>query len=112
MKDNDTLAGEVMAAVMSFTDENDKGIADRMSVADLWMVIQQTVRIVRQDTTPADLNPMEAMVWGNTAVRVALYNGQKIVAIKEARNLTSMSLKESKDLVERMIEAGLGDRKK
>jgi ribosomal protein L7/L12 len=101
MKDNDTVAGEVMATVMSLTDEHGDSIAERMSVADLWLVIQHAVMTIRRDTTPADLSPMEAMVWGNTAVRVALYNGQKIVAIKEARNLTSMSLKEAKDLVER-----------
>ena len=111
MKDNDTVAGEVMATVMSLTDEDGKSIAERMSVADLWLVIQHAVMTIRQDTIPADLTMDEAMIWASAKVRTALRSGQKIIAIKEARELTHMSLKESKDVVERMIEAGLGDRK-
>jgi len=110
VKDNDTIAGEVMATVMSLTDEDGQSIAERMSVADLWLVIQHAVMTIRRDTIPTGLTMDGAMVWTAPAVIEAIRLDKKIVAIKEARNLTGMSLKESKDLVERMIESGVGAR--
>lgn len=108
------IAGKVMAAVMSLGGEDGQSIAERMSVADLWLVIEHTTQVILAgdvDPTirvPLDITGDLRRVWIDPAVRQAIKDERKIVAIKEARAITGMSLKEAKDLVERMIDAGVG----
>lgn len=112
MSNNDDIAGAVMAALIGQTDEKGESIADRISVSDLWSILHiviPTVRlgIAREEAEdalniPTDLNHSGRLVWANGAVRKYLKDGQKIMAIKEARGISGLGLKEAKDLVERM----------
>lgn len=106
----DIIAGKVMAAVMSTVDSDGQSVGERMLVSDLWMVIQTTTTVVHGHILmskgsrdyPSGLTADEVRVWVSPAIRADLVAGRKIQAIKEARMLTSMGLKEAKDLVERM----------
>lgn len=112
MSNAEAVAGKVMASVMSLTNEDGESIAERMSVADLWLVIERTVQVIltgvgadKGERVPGDLSGEERLVWFNSEVRTNLRDGKKIQAIKEARSISGLGLKESKDLVERMETA-------
>lgn len=106
----DIIAGKVMAAVMSTVDSDGQSVGERMLVSDLWMVIQTTTTVVHGHILmskgsrdyPSGLTAEEVKVWTSSLIRDEIRTGRKIQAIKEARMLTSMGLKEAKDLVERM----------
>lgn len=119
---NDDIAGAVMAALIGQIDEEGRSIADRVSVADLWSVLNITIPVVMQTlveqartagaiTFPrgggaklSALTTDEHLVAGNAAVRKAIVDGKKIQAIKEARAITGIGLKEAKDIVEMMTD--------
>jgi ribosomal protein L7/L12 len=110
-EENSLIASSMMAKLLSIKDDKGEYITERLTVADLWRISAIAVPIVREHLSksaerlggaPPDLNSDELLVWGNSAVRGFIRDGQKIQAIKEARSLTGMSLKEAKDFVERM----------
>lgn len=105
------LAGSAMASLMEATTDSGEYLSERVSVGDLWLILDHLIPVVRKSlieegqkvgTAPADLTPDELLVWNNSAVRGFIRDEKKIQAIKEARSLTGMSLKEAKDFVERM----------
>jgi hypothetical protein len=105
------LAGGAMASLVGATTDSGEYLSEKVSVGDLWLILDHLIPVVRkhlieEDRTmggaPPDLNSDELLVWGNSAVRGFIRDGQKIQAIKEARSLTGMSLKQAKDFVERM----------
>lgn len=108
------VAAELMSKLVGVKNERGEFLADRMSVSDLWQIIEITVPVVRTHLVeeierlsksgdiPTGLSPDEALVWGNRIVREHIVATRKINAIKEARTISGMSLKEAKETVEKM----------
>jgi hypothetical protein len=105
------LAGAAMASLVGATTDSGEYLSEKVSVGDLWLILDHLIPVVRKHlieegqkvgTAPPDLTPDELLVWNNAAVRGFIRDEKKIQAIKEARSLTGMSLKEAKDFVERM----------
>lgn len=107
---DERLVGDIMAHLIGVTDDKGEFLTDRLSVSDLWTIINHVVPVVRRGLNesggmPPGLTPAERTIWLSPEVRVNITAGRKIVAIKEARTLTGMSLKETKDFVEKMQAA-------
>jgi hypothetical protein len=110
-EENSLIASSMMAKLLSIKDDKGEYITERLTVADLWRISAIAVPIVREHLSksaerlgfvPPGLTADETLVWGNSTVREHILMLRKINAIKEARTITGMSLKEAKDTVERM----------
>lgn len=106
------IAGTVVGRLVSMSPDDGGWIGNRLSVQDLWTIASLVIEVASELGTnlhfkvPADLSSDERKVWLDATVREELKNGRKIQAIKQARSLTMMSLKEAKDIVERMQREG------
>jgi ribosomal protein L7/L12 len=103
MKNDDrlsALAGKIMAEVIGAPD----GVGDRIMVGDLWTIVETTVRVVTDDARENGVIQLSdtERVRRSRQVRDFIIADKKIQAIKEARMISGMSLKESKDVVEAM----------
>lgn len=105
------LAGGAMASLVGATTDSGEYLSEKVSVGDLWLILDHLIPVVHKHlmeesrttgSAPPGLTPDELLVWNNSAVRGFIRDEKKIQAIKEARSLTGMSLKEAKDFVERM----------
>lgn len=109
-KDMSAMAGEAMSSLLTVRGASDEYITDRLSVADLWLILDHLIPVVRDHLIreglatdfPAGLSPQERLVWSTPAVREAIRESKKIQAIKEARSISLMGLKEAKETVEKM----------
>ena len=105
MTNIEDICGKAMASMIALTDDEGQSIADRISVGDLWAIVNHIVPIVQDNLLPDPrlaLTPNERKIFSSRTVLEALKNGQKIVAIKEAREITGMTLKDAKDAVEKL----------
>jgi hypothetical protein len=106
------VAAAMMTRLLDIKDEKGEYLTERLTVADLWRISAIAVPVVRENLleeigrlkggVPPGLSADEALVWGSEAVRDHIKGMKKIQAIKEARSISGMGLKEAKETVEKM----------
>jgi len=106
------VAAAMMTRLLVIKDEKGEYLTERLTVADLWRISAIAVPVVRENLleeigrlkggVPPGLSADEALVWGSEAVRDHIKGMKKIQAIKEARSISGMGLKEAKETVEKM----------
>jgi len=106
------VAAAMMTRLLDIKDEKGEYLTERLTVADLWRISAIAVPVVRENLleeigrlkggVPPGLSADEALAWGSEAVRDHIKGMKKIQAIKEARSISGMGLKEAKETVEKM----------